>query len=367
MLYLANTQIAEGNKDNGWSLAPEDVAQDAQNKVDTLSRAHGGLTYLDDHSIYTGTLTANQINVVGINASCITAGTLSADRIAANSLDASKIIANSITSTQINATSVSAAIATVISLDASRITTGKLSADRIDAVNVVTKGLEAQTINAQNATISNLNVVNATVSGTLNSVSGTFNYLKAVGSSGRLIFANTYGSLAIEDDDFIQQGNKNNRSLRFLSSNIRCRGSFGAYNLNMAKVNGTYIDYYVNGDTQSYVRFNLESNGIGGYYIPLYSPSLSNYVLTQGNAVSEDAGGFPVDILIFKNNSTYDYELLGATGKKIIVVNVKTGKPAYLTIEDTDEVIPIDTVSEYVNIGELVLSSAVHGAGWMVM
>ena len=190
---------------------PEDVSQDAQNKVDALSRAHGGLTYLDDHSIYTGTLTANQVNAVGINASSITTGFLSADRIGANTITADKIDVNNI----------SASIANVISLDASRITTGKLYADRIDSVSVVTKGLAAQTIDAQSATISNLNVVNATISGTLSGVSRTFDYLKAVGSSGRLIFNNTYGSLAIEDDDFIQQGTKNNRSLRFLSSNIR--------------------------------------------------------------------------------------------------------------------------------------------------
>ena len=90
-----------------------DVQDTINGKTDNAS--HGNFTYINGNSVYTGTLTADQVNAVAINASSIS--------------------------------------------------TGILSADRIDAVDIVTKGLATQTIDAQNATISNLKVDNATVNG----------------------------------------------------------------------------------------------------------------------------------------------------------------------------------------------------------
>lgn len=72
----------------------------AQGNDSTLS-AHP-LTYISSTGIYTGTLTANQVNAVNINASSIQSGTLSADRIAAGSIHASKLNAASIRSDIIN-------------------------------------------------------------------------------------------------------------------------------------------------------------------------------------------------------------------------------------------------------------------------
>ncbi|MFI3164596.1 MAG: interleukin-like EMT inducer domain-containing protein, partial [Bacillota bacterium] len=62
------------------------------------------LTKISSTGIYTGTLTATQVNAVAISASSITTGTLSADRIAAGSIYASKLNAASIQSDIINAT-----------------------------------------------------------------------------------------------------------------------------------------------------------------------------------------------------------------------------------------------------------------------
>lgn len=70
---------------------------------DTTLKAHP-LTYIGSTGIYTGTLTANQVNAVAINAGSITAGTLSADRIAAGSINASKLNAASIKADIINTT-----------------------------------------------------------------------------------------------------------------------------------------------------------------------------------------------------------------------------------------------------------------------
>ena len=54
-------------------------------------------TTIDENGIYTGTLTALQVNAVAINASSITTGTLNVDRIQANSLTANHIQTNTIT------------------------------------------------------------------------------------------------------------------------------------------------------------------------------------------------------------------------------------------------------------------------------
>lgn len=59
-------------------------------------------TTIDANGIYTGTLTAAQVNAVAINAGSITTGTLSADRIAAGSINSTKLDAASIKANIIN-------------------------------------------------------------------------------------------------------------------------------------------------------------------------------------------------------------------------------------------------------------------------
>ena len=70
--------------------------------TDSTLAAHP-LTYIGSTGIYTGTLTAGQVNAVAINASSITTGTLSADRIAAGSIKSDKLDAITIKSNIINA------------------------------------------------------------------------------------------------------------------------------------------------------------------------------------------------------------------------------------------------------------------------
>ena len=221
-----------------------------------------------------------------------------------------------------------------------------------------------------NTTTVNMNAVNATISGTLNGVSGTFSYLSAVGSSGTLALG-TYG-MTFNDYDISQQGIINSRSLRFYASDIRCRGSFGAASINMARVHDTYIDYYVNGDLNSYVRFNLQSNGVGGYYINLYQTDSTGYSSVYGNATLGDVYGFPVDLVIFDNSANYHYELLrGNPNKKVTVINAHDGNvTAYLTINGfLDWALNGGKAQTFINIREFtnpLIASSVHGAGWML-
>lgn len=69
-------------------------------------------TYLSGNGIYTGTLTATQVNAVAINAGSISAGTLSADRIGTKSITATKIAAGTITAAEINVASIQASVVT---------------------------------------------------------------------------------------------------------------------------------------------------------------------------------------------------------------------------------------------------------------
>lgn len=107
---IAYFKLERGNKPTDWCQSDSDankLSTDAQNSANSITTALGGgsfpkLTKLSGTGIYTGTLTAEQINAVAINASSIKAGTLSADRIAANSIKADKLDANSIKSNLIN-------------------------------------------------------------------------------------------------------------------------------------------------------------------------------------------------------------------------------------------------------------------------
>ena len=109
------------NNDGSGQIAAGNISWDASGNVtfansvsvawtediDAITTALGGdeypkLTKLSATGVYTGTLTATQVNAVSINASSIKTGTLSADRIAAGSITAAKLDAASIKSDIIN-------------------------------------------------------------------------------------------------------------------------------------------------------------------------------------------------------------------------------------------------------------------------
>ncbi|MCY1134031.1 hypothetical protein OWT79_10515 [Bacteroides fragilis] len=100
--------------------------------INSIVTALGGssypkLTKIDANGIYTGTLTATQINAVSINAGSIKTGTLSADRIAVNTLNGNKIVARTITADRIVAGSITAGEINVSSIQASVVTAGAVN------------------------------------------------------------------------------------------------------------------------------------------------------------------------------------------------------------------------------------------------
>lgn len=155
-ITVSNMSLVLGNKTVGWSEAPEDInsrISSAQSTADSSVTALGGssfpkLTKIDSTGVYTGTLTATQVNAVEINASSIKTGTLSADRIAANSISGDKIVANSIsgdritagsiTSTQINTSSLQSALITTSYIQGLSLnfTKGKIGSWSIDSEGI---------------------------------------------------------------------------------------------------------------------------------------------------------------------------------------------------------------------------------------
>lgn len=107
---IAYFKLEKGNKPTDWSQSDSDanrLSTDAQNSANSIITALGGsgypkVTKISSTGIYTGTLTAAQVNAVAINAGSITAGTLSADRIAAGSITSTKLDAASIKANIIN-------------------------------------------------------------------------------------------------------------------------------------------------------------------------------------------------------------------------------------------------------------------------
>ena len=90
-------------------------------------------TTIDANGIYTGTLSASQVNAVAIDAGSIRTGTLSADRIAAGSINSSKLDAASIKANIINTDYINGLTCTFVR---GKIGGWTIGADNITAGNV---------------------------------------------------------------------------------------------------------------------------------------------------------------------------------------------------------------------------------------
>lgn len=159
---------------------------------------------------------------------------------------------------------------------------------------------------------------NVTISGTLKGVSGSFRSLDCVNSSGAVVGQISFdssGRLWFSGDMYHQGYDSNKgRSHRFYTSDIWCRGQFGAAERNVLVVKGSYGYYYTKGLSGSgtYVSFTKKtsSNGVAYYELPMYG-------------TSSDYAGFPVDVLVFSINSStvYNYELIMSDSQRVLVVN----------------------------------------------
>ena len=128
------------------------------------------------------------------------------------------------------------------------------------------------------------------------------------GSDGRMWF----------DGDMYHQGTKDNRSLRFYTSDLWCRGVFGARERSIMVVYGSYAYVYTKGadKTGTYIPLTSGTSSANETYytVPCYSPRYD---------YNGETSGFPVDTVIFRitSNVTYRYLLSLAVTQRIFVVN----------------------------------------------
>lgn len=181
---------------------------------------------------------------------------------------------------------------------------------------------------------------NVTISGILNGVTGSFKKLSCVNDSGQEVGSMTFDSSGRMwfDGDLYHQGYDydNSRGLRFYTSDLWCRGQFGAAERNVLVVYGSYGYYYTKGisGTGTYVAFTsaTSSNGNTYYTLPCYG-------------TVDDYAGFPVDIIVFRKTSTttYRYNLSMSNSQRVLLVN---------TYDDMNS----GTLLIYVNGSEIALN-----------
>lgn len=208
-------------------------------------------------------------------------------------------------------------------LNADQIKAGTIDASQIDADIIISNG-EAWALNKDGSGyLANKNIIwdasgNLTISGTLDGVTGSFKSLNCVNSSGNPVCEITFNSdgFITFSGDMSQQGynSDKNRSLRFYTSDLWCRGQFGARSRNVLLVRGNWGYYYTKGVSKTGVIVNFSQKTADGgtryYELPLYGSS-------------GDASGFPVDIIVFNldGSTTYNYALSMVDSQRALLIN----------------------------------------------
>lgn len=208
-------------------------------------------------------------------------------------------------------------------------------------------------------------------SGTLDGVSGTFEYLSDKSNKCKIGFQDNgffftgytrfYDSIDV-DGDINQQGGG-----IFYTSNVYCRGVLGSRNRTIAVIDGRQITVYPNGYEQPSNKktgtlTSATKDGKTVYNIELYSP-------LTGDGIS----GMPIDIVIFApdfSGAELYYQLTGAVGKKVTLLSSKdkAGK-IYVAFADGWNLIQQGGIVEAVYIGDLMTPASTKisgiGNGWM--
>ena len=160
----------------------------------------------------------------------------------------------------------------------------------------------------------------STFEGTLKGVSGSFTRLNCVNDAGNAVGGISFGSDGRMwfDGDMYHQGTKDSRSLRFYTSDLWCRGVFGARERSIMVVYGSYAYVYTKGADKAGTYIPLtsgtSSNNETYYIVPCYSPRYD---------YNGETSGFPVDTVIFRitSSATYRYLLSLAVTQRIFLVN----------------------------------------------
>lgn len=222
---------------------------------------------------------------------------------------------------------------------------------------------------------------NGTFSGNLKGVSGSFKSLMCVDNDGNEVGEITFdsGKVTFNSCDIQHQGQKDSRTLRFLTSNLWCRGSFGTNVKNYAVVSGNVIYYYVNGNNTDYVRAVMASQSYNGktyYRIPLnVDPTFNDLtsMTAYGNCKVGDIYGFPVDMIIFNSSSgTWYYNIIGEIGKELVISNVDDTMNGirYASCQHVDQQLSGGEIHTLINLSSFMYPARTNGSisksGWMI-
>ena len=155
--------------------------------------------------------------------------------------------------------------------------------------------------------------------GKLVGVSGSFKRLNCVNNKGNVVGSIEFGSdgrMWFDGDMFSQGYNKKeDRSNRFYTSDVWCRGMFGHRSKTMAIDKQDLMKVFTRGTGKEPVEHKLTrgmTTSSNTYYeIPLFAPG--------GN---DDTAGMPIDVILFNNTADYYYSFVGMDdGKEWRVIN----------------------------------------------
>ena len=155
--------------------------------------------------------------------------------------------------------------------------------------------------------------------GKLVGVSGSFKRLNCVNNKGNVVGSIEFGSdgrMWFDGDMFSQGYNKKeDRSNRFYTSDVWCRGMFGHRSKTMAIVKQDLMKVFTRGTGKEPVEHKLTQGMTASsntyYEIPLFAPG--------GN---DDTAGMPIDVILFNNTADYYYSFVGMDdGKEWRVIN----------------------------------------------
>jgi hypothetical protein len=201
-------------------------------------------------------------------------------------------------------------------IKASAIDVGDLAADNTFINALTVKSLKTDSGNVTIENDGSITAIDGTFGGKLEGVTGTFKKLTCVDNDGNVVGSITFGSegaITFAGDMYSQGWNyTKDRSYRFYTSDVWCRGSFGAFKRNVVVVEGSTATFYTKGVTGSGVQVTLTSK----------TYSIWTYYIVPGYGTEGDAAGFPVDMIVFKVSSgTYNYELSLANTQKVTLIN----------------------------------------------
>ena len=155
--------------------------------------------------------------------------------------------------------------------------------------------------------------------GKLVGVIGSFKRLNCVNNKGDVVGSIEFGSdgrMWFDGDMFSQGYNKKeDRSNRFYTSDVWCRGMFGHRSKTMAIVKQDLMKVFTRGTGKEPVEHKLTQGMTASsntyYEIPLFAPG--------GN---DDTAGMPIDVILFNNTADYYYSFEGMDdGKEWRVIN----------------------------------------------